>query len=330
MKVLIVGGGGYIGSHVVKMLGENTDYELLTVDDFSNSDKENILYGEISKCDIRGDWDCLNGIMYEYMPDIVIHLASFSSVEESVKNPMKYYENNVLGSINLIQNSLMYGVKHFIFSSSAAVYGSPDVNFVKESYFFHPINPYGRTKLMVEDILKDVASANPEFSYVALRYFNVAGADGKIGQSYKNPSTHIISKALEAAMSKIPELNIYGTDYDTFDGSCIRDYIHVNDIASAHLKSIEYLLRGNPSTVFNCGYGKGYSVFEIVNAVKDITGVDFKVNYADKRVGDPAILTANSDKIKITGWEPKYDNLDLIIKSAYDWELEKERRKLNE
>lgn len=328
MKVLIVGGGGYIGSHVVKMLGESTDYELLIVDNFSNSDKENILYGNVIKCDICGY--NISEVIYDYKPKIVIHLAAYFSVEESVKDPMKYYENNVYGSINLIQYAKTYGVKHFIFSSSAAVYGSPDVDFVKESYFFHPINPYGRTKLMIEDILKDVALADPEFNYVALRYFNVAGADGKIGQSYKKPSTHIISKALEAAMGKIPELTIYGTDYDTFDGSCVRDYIHVNDIASAHLKSIEYLLRGNPSTVFNCGYSKGYSVFEIVNAVKKITGVDFKVTYSDRRVGDPAVLTANSDKIKITGWEPKYDNLDLIIKSAYDWELEKERRKLNE
>jgi len=321
-RLLITGGAGYIGSHTVKLLGEK-GYRLLTLDNLSTGHREAVLYGEFIKLDLS-DRDELRKVIREFRPDAVIHFAASIEVEESVRNPEKYYRNNTFNSLNLIETMVEEGINRLVFSSTAAVYGIPDKIPVDENQPFKPINPYGRSKAFVEEILKDVSFAKG-LRYVSLRYFNVAGADpdGKLGQSYKNP-THLITRALKTALGEYDALYIYGTDYPTPDGTCIRDFIHVTDLASAHLDAIEYLFRGGDSDAFNCGYGHGYSVREVVDMVKKVTGVDFPVIEADRRPGDPPQLVADSRKIKkVLGWKPEYDNLEFIIKTAWNWELNK-------
>ncbi|WP_457624146.1 UDP-glucose 4-epimerase GalE [Persephonella sp.] len=321
-RLLITGGAGYIGSHTVKLLGEK-GYRLLTLDNLSTGHREAVLYGEFIKLDLS-DRDELRKVIREFRPDAVIHFAASIEVEESVRNPEKYYRNNTFNSLNLIETMVEEGINRLVFSSTAAVYGIPDKIPVDENQPFKPINPYGRSKAFVEEILKDVSSAKG-LRYVSLRYFNVAGADpdGKLGQSYKNP-THLITRALKTALGEYDALYIYGTDYPTPDGTCIRDFIHVTDLASAHLDAIEYLFEGGDSDAFNCGYGHGYSVREVVDMVKKVTGVDFPVIEADRRPGDPPQLVADSRKIKkVLGWKPEYDNLEFIIKTAWNWELNK-------
>ncbi|WP_456392935.1 UDP-glucose 4-epimerase GalE [Persephonella sp.] len=321
-RLLITGGAGYIGSHTVKLLGEK-GYRLLTLDNLSTGHREAVLYGEFIKLDLS-ERDELRKIIREFRPDAVIHFAASIEVEESVRNPEKYYRNNTFNSLNLIETMVEEGINRLVFSSTAAVYGIPDKIPVDENQPFKPINPYGRSKAFVEEILKDVSSAKG-LRYVSLRYFNVAGADpdGKLGQSYKNP-THLITRALKTALGEYDDLYIYGTDYPTPDGTCIRDFIHVTDLASAHIDAIEYLFEGGDSDAFNCGYGHGYSVREVVDMVKKVTGVDFPVIEADRRPGDPPQLVADSRKIKkVLGWKPQYDNLEFIIKTAWNWELNK-------
>ena len=321
-RLLITGGAGYIGSHTVKLLGEK-GYRLLTLDNLSTGHREAVLYGEFIKLDLS-DRDELRKVIREFRPDAVIHFAASIEVEESVRNPEKYYRNNTFNSLNLIETMVEEGINRLVFSSTAAVYGIPDKIPADENQPFKPINPYGRSKAFVEEILKDVSSAKG-LRYVSLRYFNVAGADpdGKLGQSYKNP-THLITRALKTALGEYDALYIYGTDYPTPDGTCIRDFIHVTDLASAHLDAIEYLFEGGDSDAFNCGYGHGYSVREVVDMVKKVTGVDFPVIEADRRPGDPPQLVADSRKIKkVLGWKPQYDNLEFIIKTAWNWELNK-------
>lgn len=319
IKILVTGGAGYIGSHVVKALGER-GYEVITYDNLSYGHKDAVLYGKLIVADLS-DRATLRKTFEEYKPNAVMHFAASIVVPESVREPVKYYRNNFCNTLNLVETCIEHGVKNFIFSSSAAVYGIPEKCPVDENAPMNPINPYGRTKAMVESLLVDLSKAE-DFRYISLRYFNVAGADsgGRLGQR-RADATHLITLAVKTALGKRPYLEIYGTDYPTKDGTCIRDYIHVDDLAEAHILALEYLFEEGRSEIFNCGYGHGYSVREVVEATKKVSGVDFKVIEAARREGDPPELVADSRKIKKTlGWIPKYDNLEYIIKTAYEWE----------
>ncbi|NPA39158.1 MAG: UDP-glucose 4-epimerase GalE [Thermodesulfobacteria bacterium] len=319
-KVFVTGGAGYIGSHVVKLLGEK-GYDVLVYDNLSTGHEWAVLYGKLIKADLA-DKETLKKVFLEFKPEAVIHFAASIVVPESVKYPLKYYRNNVINTINLLEVMEECKVKKFIFSSSAAVYGIPKKIPIPETEPLNPINPYGETKATVERILRDLANSGSEFKYVSLRYFNVAGADpeGKIGFAYPK-TTHLIIRALKTAKGEFDKLEIYGTDYPTPDGTCIRDYIHVTDLAEAHIIALEYLLDGGESDVLNCGYGRGFSVKEVISMVKKVTGIDFKVVEAPRRPGDPAILVADSSKIKEKlHWSPRYDDLEFIIKTAWHWE----------
>ncbi len=322
MKVLITGGAGYIGSHVVKLLGQlNSDIDILVVDNLSTGHKEAVLYGKLIKADLEYT-GIIEKIIKDFKPDVVIHFAASIEVAESVQNPVKYYKNNTANTINLLEIIKKYKVNKFIFSSTAAVYGNPKEVPIKETASLSPINPYGQSKAFVEEVLRDLSKSDKDFKYVSLRYFNVAGADpeGKIGQSYKN-ATHLITRALKTAKGEYEKLYIFGTDYPTKDGTCIRDYIHVVDLAQAHLDALSYLLEGGESDIFNCGYGYGYSVKEVVDTVKKITRIDFPVEETDRRPGDPAVLVADNTKIKdVLDWKPNYDDLEFIVKTAWNWE----------
>jgi len=319
VKVLLTGGAGYIGSHVAKLLTKY-GYEVIVIDNLFSSQPQKI-YGKFYKLDLREEEKLLEIIKKE-KPDIVLHFASFISVPESIEKPFTYYENNVGNTIKLLSAMKKAGIKNFLFSSSAAVYGVPEIIPVPETAELKPINPYGETKAMIERILRDMAKVG-EINYISLRYFNVAGADpeGELGPNYKQP-THLIIRALKVAKGEIPYLEIYGTDYPTPDGTCIRDYIHVMDLATAHLLALEYLLSKGESIVLNCGYGRGFSVREVISVVKKVTGIDFKVIETKRRAGDPPILIADNTKIKkILKWEPKYNSLETIIKDSWKWEL---------
>lgn len=319
MRVLVTGGAGYIGSHVVKALGEK-GYEVLTYDNLSYGHPDAVLYGGLVEGDLA-DTQKLRKVFASFRPDAVMHFAAFIVVPESVKEPLKYYRNNFCNALNLIDTCLEFRVNRFIFSSTAAVYGIPGRIPVNEEAPLEPINPYGRSKVMVENALADISAAG-DLRYVSLRYFNVSGADEKarIGQNRKD-ATHLITVAVRTALGKKPFLEIYGIDYPTPDGTCVRDYIHVDDLADAHLMSLTYLSDNNRSEIFNCGYGHGYSVKQVVDAVKRVAGVDFRVIDTGRREGDPPALVADSDKLKSTlGWEPGHDDLDYIIRTALEWE----------
>ncbi|WP_461828695.1 UDP-glucose 4-epimerase GalE [Aquifex sp.] len=319
-RILVTGGAGYIGSHTVKLLGER-GYELLVYDNLSTGNEWAVLYGRLVKADLA-DKETLRKVFEEFRPDAVIHFAAYIVVPESVREPLKYYRNNVANTLNLLEVMEEFGVKNFIFSSSAAVYGIPEEIPISEEAPLNPINPYGETKATVERILRDLKNSGKDFRYISLRYFNVAGADPekKIGFAYPNP-THLIIRAVKTAAGEFDKLQVFGTDYPTPDGTCIRDYIHVVDLADAHVLALEYLLSEGESAVLNCGYGKGYSVLEVVEAVKKVTGVDFPVEEAPRREGDPPVLVAKAEKIKsVLGWEPKYNDLEFIIKTAWEWE----------
>lgn len=319
----MTGGAGYIGSHVVKQLGEETDHEITVLDNLATGFRESILYGDFIEADLS-DFARIEQIIKEGNYDAVIHFAASLVVPESVEKPLKYYLNNTANTANLIKQCVDYGVDKFIFSSTAATYGepAPDEVPVTEESPTAPINPYGSSKLMSETVLRDAAAAYKDFNYIALRYFNVAGAslDGKIGQSTKN-ATLLIKVAAETALGKREKMFIFGDDYPTPDGTCIRDYIHVEDLASAHIKALEYLEKEQQSGVFNCGYGHGFSVKEVLDTMKKVSGVDFPVEIKERRAGDPAILISDNSKIRnIMGWEPKYDDLELICKTGLEWE----------
>lgn len=319
MKIFITGGAGYIGSHTVKLLGSQ-GHELLILDNLSTGHPWALLHGSLVECDL-GEKSRVRDILGSFRPDAVIHFAASIEVEESVREPLKYYENNVVNTLNLLEAMIALGIRNFIYSSSAAVYGNPEEIPAMETADLKPINPYGTTKAMVEQVLQDLAAAK-DFRYIALRYFNVAGADpeSRIGQDYRNP-THLITRALKTAIGKYEKLAIFGTDYQTPDGTCVRDYIHVDDLARAHALVLDYLMETGKSDVMNCGYGHGFSVKEVVAAAKKVTGIDFPVEEAERRAGDPAALVANSARIKtLTPWKPAHDDLEFIIKTAWDWE----------
>ena len=319
MKIVVTGGAGYIGSHVVKTLGEK-GYEVYIIDNLSKGHKEAILYGKLIVADI-GNKGVLSKILSSIKPDAVMHFAAFIEVAESVKNPKKYYENNTVKTLTLLESILDNDIKYFIFSSTAAVYGNPKTIPIPESEPVKPINPYGQSKAFIEKILQDYNKAFG-LNFVSLRYFNAAGADpeGRIGESH-NPETHLIPLILKTAKGEKNSIKVFGTDYPTFDGTCIRDYIHVEDLAEAHILALEYLIEGGKSDIFNCGYGHGYSVKEVIDTAKRVTGINFKVEKSERRPGDPAILVADSSKIrKNLNWNPKFDDLEYIIKTAWNWE----------
>ncbi|MFN3921969.1 MAG: UDP-glucose 4-epimerase GalE, partial [Caldimicrobium sp.] len=301
------------------LLGER-GYEVLTVDNLSEGNPWAVLYGELRVIDLL-NYKALEEVFLDFKPEAVIHFAAKAKVPESVKKPLLYYENNFIGTVNLLQAMQRAGTKYLIFSSTAALYGIPKRIPVKEEDPTEPINPYGWSKLFAERAIRDFAAVSG-ISYALLRYFNVAGADpeGKIGQISKEP-THLILRAVKVATGQIPYLEVYGTDYPTYDGTCIRDFIHVTDLCEAHISALEYLQRGGKSDVFNIGYGKGYSVLEVLQMVKKISGVDFKIVYSDRREGDPPALVADNNKAKeILKWQPKYDDLNFIIQTALNWE----------
>lgn len=319
-RIFVTGGAGYIGSHVVKMLGEQ-GYEILTYDNLSSGNSWAVLYGELVKGDLD-DKENLIKVLQAFKPDAIMHFAAFIEVAESVGNPLKYFRNNTANALNLLEAARFCGVEKFIFSSTAAVYGIPDDNPVGENAPLQPINPYGASKAMTEKFLADLAFGDEDFRYVSLRYFNVASADpdGKIGQAYRNP-THLITRAVKTALGDYPRLQVFGTDYETPDGTCIRDYIHVVDLASAHLEALKFLMDGGKSQILNCGYGRGFSVKEVVDTVKKVSGIDFRVEDAPKREGDPPALIADNRKIIRTfDWKPVHDDLTEIVRGAFEWE----------
>ena len=326
MNILITGGAGYIGSHVLKALLEKNSDKITVIDNFYSGSRgalvalESVGKFEFIKCDLA-DTDLLEEIFSTHKFDAIIHFAAYIEVFESMQNPLKYYLNNTANTANLINLALKFGVKKFIFSSTAATYGEPENGIVCENSPQNPINPYGNSKLMSEQILKDAAAANSDFKFGILRYFNVAGAslDGLIGQNYPN-ATHLIKVATQTITGKRANMSIFGRDYDTKDGTCIRDYIHIEDLADAHLAVLDYL-DDNDSDIFNVGYGHGFSVLEVINMAKKISGVGFEVMDAPRRLGDPAILIADSSKLRdLTSWKPKKDSLETIISSALAWE----------
>lgn len=320
MRVLITGGAGYIGSHVVKALGEK-GYEVLTIDNLSKGHEEAVLYGEVRRIDLS-DREGIRDVLRDFKPEAVMHFAAFIEVGESVLYPLKYYKNNTVNSLILLEEMIYAGINRFIFSSTAAVYGNPVSVPISESESIKPINPYGQSKAFVEKILEDF-SRSYGLRYVSLRYFNAAGAEpeGKIGESH-NPETHLIPLVLKTAKGERKHIKIFGTDYETPDGTCIRDYIHVDDLSKAHILALEYLLSGGKSEVFNCGYGHGYSVREIIDTARRVTGVDFPVVESERRPGDPAVLVADSTKLQQTlGWIPEFDDIEYIIRTAWNWEL---------
>ncbi|MCL5024668.1 MAG: UDP-glucose 4-epimerase GalE [Nitrospirae bacterium] len=326
-RVLVTGGAGYIGSHVVKALGAK-GCDVLTYDNLSTGNRWAVLHGGLIEGDLS-DVERLRSVFRDFRPDAVMHFAASIVVPESVQEPLKYYRNNSVNAITLCEVMRELGAGKLIFSSTAAVYGIPETNPVAETAPMKPINPYGSSKMMTECVLKDLSSAEDTFRYVSLRYFNVAGADrgGRIGQAYRE-ATHLITRALKAAKGELDELLIFGTDYPTPDGTCIRDYIDVEDLAEAHILALNYLLGNGESDVFNCGYGHGYSVREVVAAAKRVTGTDFSVKETDRREGDPPALVAGSSKIRDRlGWRPRRDDLDDIIKSAWEWENRLDRGK---
>ena len=320
MTVLVTGGAGYIGSHMVFELlaaGEKA----VVLDNLSTGSRAAIPADVPLVVADVGDQEAVRAALRRYNVDAIIHFAGSIVVPDSVVDPLSYYNNNTVKSRALIAAAVAAGNKHFIFSSTAAVYGMPSVNPVSENSDLKPISPYGTSKLMTEFMLADVSRAH-DFRYAALRYFNVAGADpkGRTGQSTPR-ATHLIKVACQTALGEHPELKVFGTDYATPDGTCIRDYIHVSDLARAHMAALRNLRAGGASDVFNCGYGGGYSVLDVIAAVKKVSGVDFKVSFAPRRAGDPAALVAGASRIRqVLGWQPELDDLETIVSHAFTWE----------
>lgn len=319
MTILVTGGAGYIGSHVVRQLGERQE-NVVVLDNLSTGFRSAVLHGELVVGD-TGDRALVERIMREHRIETVMHFAAHTIVPESVSNPLKYYANNTCSTRNLLQASQDAGVKHFVFSSTAAVYGTPEGGIAAEDSPTQPINPYGTSKLMSEWMLRDLAAATP-LRYVVLRYFNVAGCDPgqRIGQSTIK-ATLLTKVVAEAAVGKRPHVSIFGTDYPTDDGTGVRDYIHVEDLASAHLKALDYLRANGESVTLNCGYGHGYSVREVISTMNRVTGQPLKTIEEPRRAGDPPSLVAKAKRVReVLGWVPQHDDLEAIIRSQLAWE----------
>ena len=326
MTVLVTGGAGYIGSHVVLALRDRGD-EVVVIDNLSTGRRWAVPSDVPLVVGSVDDARILTQTFARHQVDAVLHFAGSVVVPESVRDPLGYYRNNTVRSHALINATVEAGVPHFLFSSTAAVYGIPQQNPVFEDADLRPISPYGTSKMMTELMLRDVASAH-NLSYASLRYFNVAGADpdGRAGQSTRD-ATHLIKVAVQTVLGHRPGMAIFGTDYDTPDGTCVRDYIHVSDLAGAHLDVLDYLRAGGACRTFNCGYGHGYSVREVIDAVERVSGRKLKISEGPRREGDPATLVAGATAIREDlGWSPKLDDLDMIVAHALAWERELEKR----
>jgi UDP-glucose 4-epimerase len=326
MTVLVTGGAGYIGSHMVHALHDAGE-RVVVLDNLSTGfrwampDTVRLMVGE------TGDQELVTKLIAEHGVEAIIHFAASIVVPDSVADPLGYYKNNTVNSRALIECAVKGGVKAFVFSSTAAVYGNPAQVPVAEDATLQPMSPYGSSKLMTEIMLRDAGLAHG-LPHVILRYFNVAGADpkGRTGQSTKG-ATHLIKVAVETALGKRKSMSVFGTDYPTPDGTCVRDYIHVADLIAAHLDALKYLRAGGTSATMNCGYGRGFSVLEVIEAVKRAANTDFPVEIAERRPGDPASIVANSDKARsLIGWTPQYDDLDVIVAHALAWEKELGRK----
>jgi len=320
MTVLVTGGAGYIGSHMVLELLDAGE-SVVVLDNLSTGFRWAVPQAATLVVGDVGDQDLVRTILRKHNVTAIAHFAGSIVVPESVVDPLAYYHNNTCKSRALIEAAVVSGVKHFIFSSTAAVYGNPVEVPVSEDAALKPVSPYGSSKLMTEIMLADVARAH-DFRFVALRYFNVAGADpkGRSGQSTPR-ATHLIKAACETALGKRPMMEVFGTDYPTPDGTCIRDYIHVTDLVAAHIAALAYLRDGGQSEIMNCGYSQGYSVLEVIDAVKRNSGRELNVRLSPRRAGDPVMIVAASQKIRDTlGWVPRHDDLDGIVRDALAWE----------
>lgn len=320
MTVLVTGGAGYIGSHMVLNLADaGQDVvvldNLVTGFDWAIDGRATFVQGN------AGDIDFVVGLIEKYGITEIIHFAGSIVVPESVTNPLKYYANNTATSRNLIEAAVKGGVKHFIFSSTAAVYGMTGLAPVVEDTPLNPMSPYGRSKLMTEWMLADVAAAHP-ITFGVLRYFNVAGADPLKRSGQSTPlATHLIKVACQTALGQREKMDIFGTDYETPDGTCVRDYIHVTDLIAAHALLLNHLRKGGESTTLNCAYGQGYSVREVVETVRKVSGINFRADEGPRRAGDPASITATGQKVRaLLGWKPQHDDLNEIVETAYAWE----------
>ena len=317
-NILIVGGAGYIGSHMCKYLANN-GYNPIVFDNLVYGHRQAVRFGPFIEGSI-GDSKLIRHLLSEYRIAAVMHFAAFCYVGESVTEPAKYYRNNVVNTFNLLEAMVEKNVNNFIFSSSCATYGEPAEIPITEQHPQNPINPYGRTKFMVEQILDDFKDAYGLES-VCLRYFNAAGADpdGELGEDHE-PETHLIPLVLQTAIGQTAAINIFGDDYPTRDGTCIRDYIHINDLAQAHFLALEKLLNGQPGGKYNLGNGNGYSVKEVIKVARNITGKPIPSKIVERRPGDPAILIGSSEKaVRELGWKPQFSNLDTIIETAWRW-----------
>ncbi|AWB45653.1 UDP-glucose 4-epimerase GalE [Paenibacillus sp. CAA11] len=318
MAILVTGGAGYIGSHTVAELLDRGE-EVVVLDNLQTGHKDSLLGGKLYEGDLR-DKELLAKLFAENDIDAVIHFAANSLVGESMQQPVKYYDNNVYGTLCLLEAMEQAGVKKIVFSSTAATYGEPEKVPIEEGDRTRPTNVYGETKLTMETMMSWFDRVLG-MKYVALRYFNAAGAhaSGKIGEDHR-PETHLIPVILQAALKQRPHIAVYGDDYPTADGTCVRDYIHVSDLADAHLRAVDYLRKGGESDVYNLGNGEGFSVKEVIAKVKEVTGVDFPVEVHPRRAGDPAVLIASAEKARaVLGWNPSRSKLDSIIQSAWNW-----------
>jgi UDP-glucose 4-epimerase len=318
--ILITGGAGYIGSHCIIDL-VRAGYDCVALDNLSYGHEEAVFTQNFCKAELS-NIDEIKKVFKKYPIEAVIHFAAFAYVGESVENPQKYYYNNVVNTLNLLNVMLENNVKKIVFSSTCATYGNPEYTPINEKHPQNPINPYGATKLMIEKILQDYDKAY-DLKYIILRYFNASGADNgaNIGESH-NPETHLIPLVLQTALNKRECIKIFGDDYDTPDGTCIRDYIHVNDLASAHRFALEKLINGGESDFYNLGIGKGYSVKEIIEISEKITGKSINKAFIERREGDPPILVADNKKAKEQlGWNPLFTEIEDIIQTAWNWEL---------
>ncbi len=326
MKVLVTGGAGYIGSHVVRQLAQ-AGHDIVVFDNLSTGYRWAVTAGELVVGDLA-DEAAIADLFASHQFEAVLHFAANIVVPESVANPLKYYSNNTRNTLNLLKAVEKHQVPYMVFSSTAAVYGMPEQTVLTEDLPLAPINPYGASKMMSERMIMDLAAAS-SLNYVILRYFNVAGAnpEGKLGQATPE-ATHLIKVACECVTGQRDGRSVFGTDYDTRDGTCIRDYIHVEDLAKAHVMALDYMARGGESSVLNCGYGRGFTVNEVIDVVKARSGVDFPVELTGRRAGDPAALMADNTLIKATlGWTPDYDDLETIVSTALAWEAIWQKRK---